>query len=254
MIPHVDKRLAWILGSLLALGLVVFLALRTDQGAAALEYGWTRLRGGYTVDQRIEMHGADVRQRVAPVFAAAGVAYPPGQLALLAFKDQRQLEVYARDSDADPWTPVTRYPIRGMSGRLGPKLREGDLQVPEGLYRVEFLNPNSQFHVSLRLDYPNDFDRRHGAADGREKLGGDIMIHGSTASIGCLAMGNQAAEDLFILAALAGRENVTVLIAPTDFRLPQAAINVEGPSWLGDLYGTLARALGAFPASARLPS
>lgn len=240
------RRLLWIWPGLLALAIALALALSTEQGAAALDYAWAKLHGGYSVSDRIEMHSADVRQRVAPRFAAAGVTYPPRRLALLAFKDERVLEVYARDADAAAWKRIDVYPIRGMSGGLGPKLRDGDKQVPEGLYRVEYLNANSQFHVSLRLDYPNEFDREHAAADGRDKLGGDIMIHGSTASTGCLAMGNQAAEDLFILAALAGRENVSVLIAPTDFRRPGATVNFKAP-WVGELYGQLTQALAGFP-------
>jgi murein L,D-transpeptidase YafK len=232
----------------LALAIALTLALSTEQGAAALEYAWSRLHGGFTVNDRIDMHSADVQQRVAPAFAAAGVPYPPKRLALLAFKDKRVLEVYARDADANPWRRIADYPIRGMSGRLGPKLREGDKQVPEGEYRVEYLNANSQFHVSLRVEFPNAFDREHGAVDGRDRLGSDIMIHGSTSSIGCLAMGNEAAEDLFILAALAGREHVSVLIAPTDFRRQGAVVNVPGPPWVGELYGQLTRDLSAFPA------
>jgi murein L,D-transpeptidase YafK len=141
---------------------------------------------------------------------------------------------------------VAVYPILGMSGKLGPKLREGDFQVPEGIYRAEFLNANSQFHLSIRLNYPNAFDRQRGAEDGREDLGSDIMIHGSSASIGCLAMGNQVAEDLFILVAEAGMQNVAILISPTDFRRPGAVVNVQGPPWIGDLYGQLAVALRAF--------
>jgi murein L,D-transpeptidase YafK len=246
---HMSNRLVWILVGLLAFIITIMLVLSTEQGGAAAEYVWTRIRGGYSVDDRLEMHRADVQQRVAPMFAAAGLAWPPRQLALLAFKDQRTLELYARDRDTQAWTPVTGYPILGMSGRLGPKLREGDFQVPEGLYRVEFLNANSQFHLSIRLNYPNAFDRERGVADGRTNLGTDIMIHGSTASIGCLAMGNQVAEDLFIMAALAGRENVQVLIAPTDFRRARAAVNVAGPAWLSELYQNLTIALRDFPAA-----
>jgi hypothetical protein len=242
-----SNRLVWILVGLLSFIVTIMLVLSTEQGSTAAEYAWTRIRGGYTVEDRLEMHRAAVQERAAPLFATAGLTWPPRQLALLAFKDQKKLELYARDRHAQAWQLVSRYPILGMSGRLGPKLRAGDFQVPEGQYRVEFLNANSQFHLSLRLNYPNAFDRERGAADGRANLGTDIMIHGSTASIGCLAMGNQVAEDLFIMAALAGRENVQVLIAPTDFRRARTAINVEGPNWLGDLYGTLTVALRDFP-------
>ena len=79
---------------------------------------------------------------------------------------------------------------------LGPKLREGDRQVPEGVYTIANMNPNSISHLSLALSYPNDFDRARAAEDGRadNTLGGSIMIHGGSGSIGCMAVGDEAAE------------------------------------------------------------
>ena len=76
-------------------------------------------------------------------------------------------------------------PVLGMSGKLGPKLGEGDRQVPEGIHRVESLNPNSLYHLALRVGYPNEEDRKHAAQEGRTNLGSDIMIHGKNSSIGC---------------------------------------------------------------------
>ena len=73
------------------------------------------------------------------------------------------------------------------------------------------------------------------------------MIHGSAVSIGCLAMGDQAAEDLFVLAALANRERVQILVSPKDFRRNAAAVPIQGPDWVPDLYAGLASALQAFP-------
>ena len=70
------------------------------------------------------------------------------------------------------------------------KLKEGDGQVPEGIYHIDSLNPNSMFHLSIRLDYPNSFDKQQGKIDGRKELGSDIMIHGNTCSSGCLAIGD----------------------------------------------------------------
>lgn len=241
------RWLAWTLGTLLALGIGFLLTIRTDTGEAAAEYAISQVRGGYTVPDRVDQHGGDVAARVAPQFAAAGLHYPPKRLALLAFKDEKLMELYARDDDAQPWKLVLLYPIRGLSGKLGPKLKEGDKQVPEGFYRATFLNANSKYHLSIRLDYPNAFDRAQAAAEGRTQLGSDIMIHGSSASIGCLAMGNEAAEALFVMASHAGLENIRVLISPTDFRRHQAPINVQGPPWLGDLYGGLTLALKEYP-------
>ena len=132
-----------------------------------------------------------------------------------------------------------------MEGSV-PKLEEGDRQVPEGVYRLESLNPNSRFHLSVRLNYPNEFDRRMAKVDGRTKLGGDIMIHGNSVSVGCLAMGDDAAEDLFVLSALANKERVKIVISPTDFRAGKAVNLVEEPHWVGGLYGMLREELRQF--------
>src|SRR5690606_33287906 len=105
------------------------------------------------------------------------------------------------------WVAVHQYPVLAASGQAGPKLREGDRQVPEGFYAIESLHPNSRFHLALRVNYPNQSDRQRAAEDGRTNLGGDIMIHGSNASVGCLAMGDPAAEDLFVLVADVGIQN-----------------------------------------------
>ncbi|MBA2479759.1 MAG: hypothetical protein H0V44_03775 [Planctomycetes bacterium] len=156
------------------------------------------------------------------------------------------LEVHARGDAMSPWRLVNAYPILAASGAPGPKLREGDRQVPEGIYAIENLNPNSRYHLALRLDYPNAFDRARAREDGRTELGGDIMIHGQDVSIGCLAIGDRAIEDLFVLVARIGIGNATVIVSPTDFRSgahgPQVAM-----TWCGERYATLAQALAAFP-------
>lgn len=199
-----------------------------------------------SVEDRLAQYGARADARLRPVFHAAALPYPPAEVALLAFKDTRVVELYARTSPEWLWKHVRNYPVLGASGKAGPKLMEGDRQVPEGLYLVELLNPNSRFHLSLRLNYPNDFDRRMGAADGRANLGTDIMIHGGSSSIGCLAMGDEAAEDLFVLAARVIRERVRVLIAPTDFRLePPRRVMIE-PRWVATLYASLGEELKQF--------
>ena len=195
--------------------------------------------GNKTVADRLKECGVAARARLPPHFRAGGISYPPDRIVLAALKNERRLEVWAGTANGQ-LALVRTCPILGASGRLGPKLSEGDLQVPEGLYRVESLNPNSRFHLSLRLNYPNEFDRAQGAKDGRRNLGGDIMIHGGSASIGCLAMGDTAAEDLFVLAAETRIENVSVIISPIDFRtrsLPR--IDAPLPEWTAELYRTI---------------
>lgn len=201
-----------------------------------------------TVEDRLVRYGARADARLKPAFERAGVAYPPAEVALLAFKDTRVMQVYARATvDADtPWQYIKTYAVLGASGKPGPKLTEGDRQVPEGVYNIELLNPNSRFHLSLRLNYPNEFDLRMGAADGRTHIGSDIMIHGSSSSIGCLAMGDEAAEDLFVLAARVSKERVRVVIAPTDFRMEPPRLIMVEPRWVSMLYASLSEALRQF--------
>jgi hypothetical protein len=209
---------------------------------------WDRMPGEYSVEERLAQFGQQARGRLAPHFATAEVAFPPPEIALLAFKDTRVVEVYAAVPEGT-WRLIRRYPILAASGVAGPKLREGDMQVPEGTYAVTLLNPNSRFHVSLRLGYPNDFDREMARSDGRTDLGGDIMIHGRALSVGCLAVGDDAAEDFFTLAAAVGLEHVKVVISPTDFRTSELTTAVGTlPAWTAKLYKALARELAQYPA------
>jgi hypothetical protein len=201
--------------------------------------------GHGTVDDRLGQYGGRVRKRLKPRFAKVGIEYPPAKMVLVGIKDEKELEVWASDDVA--YRLVRTYRILGASGRLGPKLREGDCQVPEGLYSIESLNPNSKFHLSLRVNYPNARDRSQAKEENRTNLGGDIMIHGSRSSVGCLAMGDEAAEDLFILAAETGVENVLVILCPVDFRkkkMPKLSYSL--PGWTDDLYERVRERLSAF--------
>jgi murein L,D-transpeptidase YafK len=180
-------------------------------------------------------------------FQASGVTYPPEAVVLVGLKAERELQVYAGPSRS-ALRHVHTYPVLASSGGLGPKLREGDRQVPEGLYRIESLNPNSRFHLSLRVDYPNGHDRARAEEESRTGLGGDIMIHGSAVSVGCLAVGDVAAEDLFILAAETGRENLRVILSPVDFRSADLPARYR-PSrpWVTELYTEIRSGLETLP-------
>ena len=104
------------------------------------------LRGKKTVADRVEQFAPAVRERLAPEFERIGAAYPPEKMILVGLKRENLLEVWV----SSPPKLLKSYPILGASGTLGPKLREGDMQVPEGLYRIESLNPNSLCHLPLR--------------------------------------------------------------------------------------------------------
>ncbi len=136
-----------------------------------------------------------------------------GKLRILVFKSERSVEVHAPG-----WEAPRIYPMTAFSGTLGPKLREGDGQIPEGVYGIEYLNPNSSYYLSLKVSYPNASDRARAKVDGRTNLGGDIMIHGKAVTIGCIPVGDDAIEDIFYLANAVGISNVSVVVAPYDMR------------------------------------
>lgn len=201
------------------------------------------VKGRSTVAERVAQYGPAVRSRLASDFKRVGCTYPPAKMKLVGLKKEKRLEVWVAPTNG-VYALLKTYPIIGTSGGLGPKLEEGDSQMPEGIYRIDFLNPNSRYHLSLRIDYPNAYDRVKAAADGRTKLGGDIMIHGSAWSDGCFAMGDPAAEDLFVLAAETGLANVSVILSPVDFRvreLPDKRPKV--PAWTTDLYALIRQEL-----------
>jgi len=198
-----------------------------------------------TVADAIALYGPLARARLRLAFVKADVTYPPARLAFLAFKAERRLELWAW-LESTGWRWVKNYPIRANSGGPGPKLREGDRQIPEGIYEIIGLNPNSQFHLSMKLNYPNAFDLKHAQREGRTQPGSDIFIHGKAQSVGCLAMGDSAIEELFVLVETVGMVNVEVIIAPHDFRQPAVVLTSSSPSWVSELYAAIRLALQRF--------
>ena len=202
----------------------------------------------YTLKARLAELAPAATERLMSRFEAAKAVWPPTEIVFIAIKDERALELHARAAGT-PWKMIHRYKVLAASGSSGPKLRQGDRQVPEGIYGIALLNPNSAYHVSLRVNYPNAFDRQMAAKDGRKDLGGDIMIHGKNLSAGCLAMGDEAVEEIFVLAAKAGITNVKVIIAPTDMREKGVSRQEPGrPDWLPQLYTEVATQMAEFKA------
>ncbi len=157
---------------------------------------------------------------------------------LVAVKDARVLELWARKPGAERGR-LRAYPFTAYSGGLGPKLREGDGQIPEGVYGIQYLNPNSRHHLSIKVDYPNAFDRARAKDDGRTRLGGDIFIHGKAVTIGCIPLGDAAIEELFYFVAVAGKAKVRAVIMPVDFRRGEAAPEFAGIAWEAELYAAI---------------
>ncbi len=201
------------------------------------------IAGKRTVNDVLLEYGPVARATWSERLRDHGMAYPPNDLTLIAIKADRVLEVWTRDGERN--IRLASYPVLAASGQLGPKLREGDLQVPEGLYRIEGLNPNSAFHLSMKVNYPNEFDRARAEEDERTRPGSDIFIHGRRASIGCLAMGDPAIEELFVLVADTGHTHTEVIIAPCDFRAECTPPSSEH-TWVSGLYDQIRHKMVAY--------
>jgi L,D-transpeptidase catalytic domain len=198
----------------------------------------------WTVGDVMQAYGKNAVDKLGYYFTKAKVAYPPREVTLIAYKQEKKLELWARDGGEFRF--IRDYFIMAASGDPGPKLRQGDRQVPEGVYRITDLNPNSHYHLSMKLNYPNEFDVFHAELDGRTDLGSDIFIHGKDASIGCLAVGDAAIRELFIITAQVGVQNVKVVITPHDPRTyPLLANPEELPPWTSELYAMISREIEA---------
>jgi hypothetical protein len=200
--------------------------------------------GEWTISDVLQAYGKSATEKLGFYFAKAKVAYPPREVTLIAYKEEKKLELWARDKGE--FRLIRDYFIMAASGEAGPKLHQGDRQVPEGVYRIIDLNPNSHYHLSMKLNYPNEFDVYHAELDGRTDLGSDIFIHGKDASIGCLALGDAAIRELFVLTAQVGVANVKVVIAPHDpKRYPLQATSEELPLWISELYAMISHEIEA---------
>jgi murein L,D-transpeptidase YafK len=183
-----------------------------------------------------------VEPKIRRYAKAAGVQFPPRQILLRVFKDEKKMEVWGGNSVSSPLKRLVSYSILAASGGLGPKRRAGDFQVPEGWYSVSQFNPNSSYHLSLKLDYPNSADRFLATS---KDPGNDIYIHGNHVSAGCLAMGDQAIEEIYTMARMS-KSKVVVFILPSR-RL------VESSQEFADLWGQLAAINASFERNHRVP-
>lgn len=144
------------------------------------------------------------------------------------FKETSELEVWLRK--ASGYERFKTYPICNYSGVLGPKLKEGDRQSPEGFYHVarEQLNPNSSYHLSFNLGFPNAYDRSH------QRTGSYLMVHGNCVSIGCYAMTDAGIEEIYLLAEAAlasGQKHFQVQAFPFRMTAENLARH-SGSNWL----------------------
>lgn len=165
------------------------------------------------------------------------------------FKREHKLELWLQRADGR-YALFRDYDICRFSGDLGPKLKEGDKQSPEGFYRVATsqLNPNSRHHLSFNLGFPNAFDRQLG------RTGSALMVHGGCSSIGCYAITDASVDEVYAVveAALAkGQDAVDVHVFP--FRMTATALAAEGDNTWEPFWRNLKTGYDLFEAAGMPP-
>lgn len=147
-------------------------------------------------------------------FRKKGLEWPARYMYIRSFKYDGQLEVWVKNERKEPFTLFKTYKVCALAGSLGPKRMQGDYQVPEGFYYINELNPRSNYHLSLGINYPNASDR---VLSDSLHPGGDIYIHGSCVTVGCIPIKDDQIEEVYILAAHAknaGQDFIPVHIFP----------------------------------------
>jgi len=190
---------------MLLLGLIVlFTQFRTHGGFMDRQLNFPRVKLAYVKKEGILRY----------FLSNAGVDKYAFDLYIRGFKQEEDLEVWVKNKNEQQYKLLETYRFCTNSGIAGPKRKKGDGQIPEGYYQVSVFNPESNYLLSLGLNYPNRSDSILG---GRVALGGDIYIHGGCESIGCIPVTNDKIEELYLLAAMAkssGQSSIPVHIFP----------------------------------------
>jgi murein L,D-transpeptidase YafK len=155
-------------------------------------------------------------------FEAKKLQWPAKYVYVRSFKFDSELEVWVKNDINAEYKHFKTYKVCALAGTLGPKRIQGDYQVPEGFYYINEFNPNSAYHLSLGLNYPNASDKV--LADSIQP-GGDIYIHGSCVTQGCIPITNPQIEELYVITSHAkntGQEFIPVHIFPVRFNVQRS--------------------------------
>jgi len=147
-------------------------------------------------------------------FKTKGLDWPARHIYVRSFKYDSQLEVWVKNDRKEQYKLFKTYRVCALAGSLGPKRMQGDYQVPEGFYYINEFNARSNYYLSLGLNYPNASDK---ILSDLAQPGGDIYIHGSCVTVGCIPITDQQIDELYILAAHAknaGQDFIPVHIFP----------------------------------------
>lgn len=165
-------------------------------------------------NSRVKVAYDEKENTVKEYFSKKGLSYDGFNLFIRAFKQEEKLEVWIKDKNKDAYSLLVVYDFCSSSGTLGPKRKEGDLQIPEGFYQLNHFNPQSNFYLSLGVSYPNASDK---ILSDHQHPGGAIYIHGNCVTIGCIPITDNKIKELYVLAVEArnnGQLTIPIHIFP----------------------------------------
>lgn len=191
-------------------------------------------------------------------FAQKNLTWPPEAMFVRSFKYDKQLEVWVQNPGEEVFRLFKTYKVCIQSGSMGPKRLEGDYQVPEGFYYINEFNPNSMYHLSLGLNYPNASDRILSDA---LRPGNNIYIHGNCVSTGCIPITDMPIEELYLLAstvkAMGFQEFIPVHVYPVRYNVKKSsdylALSIQNNPYLQEFNASLQQAFQYFEAHKQVP-
>lgn len=178
----------------------------------------TQGQNSYKKDQekleRVKDAYTESYAKIEKTFSSKGVQLSNCEIFIRAFKQEKKLEIFAKNKSDKLFVKIISYDFCVLSGTLGPKRKQGDNQVPEGVYYIDRFNPWSNFHLSLGVNYPNEYDK---AMAVKNNPGGDIFIHGNCVSIGCIPITDEYIKELYVMCLEvqnSGQQKIPVHIFP----------------------------------------
>ena len=165
-------------------------------------------------NERVKKAYSEKEEGIKNILQKNQILMPNLEIFICVFKKQQIIELWGKNKKDKEYIFLKEYPFCSFSGKLGPKRKQGDNQVPEGFYHINRFNPNSNFYLSLGINYPNRSDKILGDQD---NPGGDIFIHGNCVTIGCIPITDDLIKELYIFAVDArnnGQKYIPVHIFP----------------------------------------
>jgi murein L,D-transpeptidase YafK len=184
--------------------LIILLMLLPQESFKSVQLKKARVKTAYEEKEQV----------VKNYFIAQKLKYEGFHLFIRGFKQEAKVEVWVKEKSAPTYSLLHVYDFCAMSGGVGPKRKEGDLQIPEGIYYINHFNPESSYHLSLGLNYPNASDK---ILSDKKSPGSAIYIHGNCVTIGCIPITDDKIKELYILALESrnnGQEKTPVHIFP----------------------------------------